>query len=133
MLAFFKTMRMKQTHRCILHIGQPVFIKEPVSFFSLKWYYLCLRGKSSTPTILIFYLVKINQKLFHNSRNNFWRLFFILTFGIDSVFQNHAIEINREMYKNIDTPIKFLRNNEFLFLLNINFILQISIMTPKVI
>ena len=100
-------------------------------FFSLKRYYLCLRGKSSTPTILIFYLVKINQKLFHNSRNNFWRLFFILIFGIDSVFQNHAIEINREMYKNIDTPIEFLRNNEFLFLLNINFILQISIMTPK--
>ena len=133
MLAFFKTMRMEQTYRCILHIGQPVFIKEPVSFFQLEKILFMSQGQIFNSHHFDFLFSENKSKIVSQFTKQFLTIVFILIFGIDSVFQNHAIEINREMYKNIDTPIEFLRNNEFLFLLNINFILQISIMTPKVI
>ena len=92
--------------------------KEPVSFF-LAWNDIIyvLGANLQLPPSWFFYLVKINRKNVSQFTKQFLAIVFILIFGIDSVFQNHAIEINGEMYKNIDTPIKFLRkNNEFLFL-----------------
>ena len=109
-----------------------LFLLKNLSVFFLAWNNIIyvLGANLQLPPSWFFYLVKINRKNVSQFTKQFLAIVFILIFGIDSVFQNHAMEINGEMYKNIDTPIKFLRkNNEFLFLQNINFLLQISIMT----